>query len=379
LVGLPLDKGIIRGLNIQKNKLTFKDVLPNIGFSRTTTFNYAPQDSIYKDTVFSINKGSSLTLNLGIDDTVTTNVYKWYRNDLFFRETTTNKLSLGNVQDSLTGIYTCVVTNSYAPNLSLYSRKIKVKLNCVASQPSLSGLKQICLGNNTTLTIVPNTYSNYQWSTGNTVSSITLTPSVSQAIYVTVTDTKGCTAKDSVLVEVNTIPKAQDDIYTFLFGQENIKMTVIQNDNVVKLGKIDLISQPLFGSINYIGNGLFDYTTTNSFQTDTFRYRVCDEICPQFCDTAKVTIKLPGSTSIGIRPDCSCDDETLKFGDISEYPELTVINRWGNTVFKAQPYRNDWNGVNQNNQPLPAATYYYVLRLEGKEGKVIKGDLTIIR
>ncbi len=40
---------------------------------------------------------------------------------------------------------------------------------------------------------------------------------------------------------------------------------------------------------------------------------------------------------------------------------LIIINRWGNEVFRAEPYTNNWMGTNENGSDLPAGTYYYIL------------------
>jgi gliding motility-associated-like protein len=42
--------------------------------------------------------------------------------------------------------------------------------------------------------------------------------------------------------------------------------------------------------------------------------------------------------------------------------EVTIFNQWGDQVFHAQPYNNDWEGT-YNGQPLPAGTYFYVVKL----------------
>lgn len=53
--------------------------------------------------------------------------------------------------------------------------------------------------------------------------------------------------------------------------------------------------------------------------------------------------------------------------------ELTIFNRWGQEVYKAQGYRNTWSG-----EDLPDGTYYYVLDL--KNGNpVLKGYVTLLR
>ena len=59
--------------------------------------------------------------------------------------------------------------------------------------------------------------------------------------------------------------------------------------------------------------------------------------------------------------------------------ELLVFNRWGEVVYRAKPYENNWGGKNNNGKDLPEGTYYYVLRLNIAEGLVYKGDVTILR
>lgn len=52
--------------------------------------------------------------------------------------------------------------------------------------------------------------------------------------------------------------------------------------------------------------------------------------------------------------------------NVENYPENTfkVINRWGETVFYASPYQNNWDGTCTVNGPLfdknlPEGTYYF--------------------
>lgn len=67
--------------------------------------------------------------------------------------------------------------------------------------------------------------------------------------------------------------------------------------------------------------------------------------------------------------------------DLEAFPnnELIIFNRWGDVVYQITPYANDWTGINNAGQRLPEGTYYYILRLDTREGEVIKGDITILR
>ncbi|MBC7774916.1 MAG: gliding motility-associated C-terminal domain-containing protein, partial [Phycisphaerae bacterium] len=46
--------------------------------------------------------------------------------------------------------------------------------------------------------------------------------------------------------------------------------------------------------------------------------------------------------------------------------EVTIFNQWGDAVFHAKPYLNDWAGT-YNNEQLPAGTYYFVVKLNEKD------------
>lgn len=56
--------------------------------------------------------------------------------------------------------------------------------------------------------------------------------------------------------------------------------------------------------------------------------------------------------------------------------ELTIINRWGNTVYQKTNYKNDWDG-----QGMVEGTYFYVLKAKNKAGvwDTYKGYLTLLR
>jgi gliding motility-associated-like protein len=65
------------------------------------------------------------------------------------------------------------------------------------------------------------------------------------------------------------------------------------------------------------------------------------------------------------------------------YPEseVWVYNRWGNLVHHASPYLNDWDGTftegRKVGEPLPAATYYFVIDTKKKSQDLVKGFLEI--
>lgn len=66
--------------------------------------------------------------------------------------------------------------------------------------------------------------------------------------------------------------------------------------------------------------------------------------------------------------------------DLETFPdhEVIIINRWGDEVFRASPYLNDWGGTNKGGAELPAGTYYYIIKLNEIDESVT-GPMTIIK
>lgn len=109
-------------------------------------------------------------------------------------------------------------------------------------------------------------------------------------------------------------------------------------------------------------------------QQPNFRQEATN-ILPEF-DKPQEVILTPGSMD-GM-------NDVLAFPDIEDevkYPhnEITIFNRWGQMIYHAKPYLNDWNGVNQNGKDLPEGTYYFVLKLNVGEGDIAHGSILVLR
>ena len=101
-------------------------------------------------------------------------------------------------------------------------------------------------------------------------------------------------------------------------------------------------------------------------------------------DTAYFTIIVKDEKNVFIpnviTPNGDGVNDVWNISDLNEIfqnHELTVINRWGDEVYRARPYNNDWGGT-YNGQLLPDGTYYYIIKLNDIN-KVISGPLTIIK
>ncbi|MFZ9982314.1 MAG: gliding motility-associated C-terminal domain-containing protein, partial [Cyclobacteriaceae bacterium] len=110
----------------------------------------------------------------------------------------------------------------------------------------------------------------------------------------------------------------------------------------------------------------------------TIIYRVCNiQVSPPVCADATVRLNIDGSPLIipeAFTPnDNGKNDKWIILG-LAAYPEnkLTIFNRWGNQIYSASPYKNDWEGYSSNpltagGSRVPAGSYFYILELgDGK-------------
>jgi large repetitive protein len=197
----------------------------------------------------------------------------------------------------------------------------------------------------------------------------------------------------TVVVQPESAPEAQNDQLVVMRGATQGDLNVLANDVVGGGVTFELLTEPALGHLTDFGNGNLSYTlTTTLFGTaqDEFRYRICNANCPERCAEAlvRVTIerdKMEIEVPNGITPNGDGINDALVFDQLllapDKYPdnELIIFSRWGDIVFKAGPYGNNWQGTNMEGQNLPDGTYYYVLRLDIGSGEIIKGDVTILR
>ncbi len=119
------------------NKFTFNGIVQNQ--SKLTeliyvknkwvesNFSYPPQQKIYADTTITIPPNTPYTLELKIDDTVTTSTYIWYKNDAQYKTIKgSNKLPFALFTSAEAGIYTVKITNPLALQLTLESWPIRL-------------------------------------------------------------------------------------------------------------------------------------------------------------------------------------------------------------------------------------------------------------
>ena len=179
----------------------------------------------------------------------------------------------------------------------------------------------------------------------------------------------GCSATATRTAQVLPAPRA-------LLG---VGKTILQGDSL-------LIRSSVTEEATYAWSpplGLNDPTlaqpTASPEQTTTYRLRVTAANGCFSESEIRIEVLPPVKIPNGFTPNGDGTNDTWEIENSTAYTdcEVTVFNRWGNKVFASRGYNNDWDG-RINNEELPAATYYYVIKLH-PDLPVKSGSVTIFR
>ena len=119
-------------------------------------------------------------------------------------------------------------------------------------------------------------------------------------------------------------------------------------------------------------------------------YKICDAVCVTICDTATIFIEITPEREIvihnGFSPNNDEINDLFEIENIEFYPdnELVIYNRWGDQVYAAQPYNNNWDGsteaigIKLSGDKVTDGTYFFILKLT-PESEPINGFIDLRR
>ena len=233
---------------------------------------------------------------------------------------------------------------------------------------------QICLGDTAILEAQGGV--EFLWETGDTSSIIRVSPDSFKTYSVTITDGLSCSNFGSIDQDVynSFFVKALKDSVTTNFNTAII-FDLLANDNG-NITRYSILDGPYNGTIDETFNPDLEYTPNTGFRrVDSLTYELCDDFCPTVCDTGKVSIQVYGNPNEfipnGFSPNSDGMNDTWVVPGIEQFPnnELIIFNRWGDVVYQAAPYTNDWAGesggiLSIGSDRLPDGTYFYILKLD---------------
>jgi large repetitive protein len=212
-------------------------------------------------------------------------------------------------------------------------------------------------------------------------------------IYTVFAEVKGCrSVRDSVRVILAGKPNAVDDARLQFMINAIDSFNVLTNDTFALLSDIVLTQKTQADGVRYLSNGRFVFDAGATGKEVSFTYEICSRTCPTQCDMATVTLRVIDSRCdfipnvISPNGDFVNDILVVPCLESGQYPNssMMIYNKWGDVVYKAQPYSNDsnvaWQGTlnNESGRDLPDGVYYYIF-LPAPDQPAIKGFVQIMR
>lgn len=229
--------------------------------------------------------------------------------------------------------------------------------------------------------------SSYTWtgpngftSGANSVTILDLTGSDQGYYTATGTDANGCTNSDSVYVTVVTDVPANSPSDTTVCPGDIIALTGEGGVDYVWSGPAGFSSDeqnPLVtNDADFANSGLYTLTVIDANSCLGYDSTYVDVTNNSEC------LFIPNL----ITPDKDGNNETWVIYGIDKYldAEVEIYNRWGNMVFKASPYLNDWGGqvtegttIDGKDGIVPVGTYFYIIRLNEGDKPPYKGYIEV--
>lgn len=262
-----------------------------------------------------------------------------------------------------------------------------VVVDFIGSALTLSANDSICLGENTVITASnsnPLITFSYAWSpdsvivTPSTSNQVTVSPSVSQYIYVTASSNNGCVVEDSIQIFVGNIPAGS----LIADASEHL---IPAGSSVQLIGSPSGLTYEWSPSLGVTNTGA-QVTTAVVDETTIFTLTATDGICSRI-DTTLVEVFqfLCGDPYVYVpnafSPNGDGENEVLFVrGALVTEMVFRIYDRWGELVFESFDRGIGWDGTFRG-KPMDPDTYDYYLKVTcvgGDEG-IIKGNITLLR
>ncbi|MFT6707856.1 MAG: gliding motility-associated-like protein [Flavobacteriales bacterium] len=298
------------------------------------------------------------------------------------------------------GIWTVTVSNGIC-DATTTTEVIVGVLPDVTANSDCNGA--ICLGETCTIIgqEVAGTSVTYNWSSspanclpaGILGSTFDFTPTEAGdcTFYYSVSAGNCTSAIDSVVISVSGTPVTVLDEFTIEPTDSITNVSLIINDifNVGLPFEVSLVTPAgnIQGTVVVNSGGTMSYNPNGFAGVASFVYELCVNCDSELCTTGIVNINVVDESCRVpniITPNNDGMNELLIINCLETTPfpnaEMQIFNQWGDEVFYAKPYTNNWDGTfdGNGNSDLPDGTYFYIFKLDSN-AEVDKGHITLFR
>lgn len=182
-----------------------------------------------------------------------------------------------------------------------------------------------------------------------------------------------CMATDTVLVQADLLPSVADA------GPDqdvpNDFTTLAANTPLVGIGTWTVLQGT--GTWSDASSPISEVSEL-TLGENVYAWTISNGTCPSTTDSVRINV-LDLLIPTGFSPNGDGRNDTWlvrgghNFGTI----QVQVFNRWGNLVYHANDYQNNWDGRSDNGSQLADDTYYYIVRIG--TGEELNGYVVIKR
>jgi len=271
-----------------------------------------------------------------------------------------------NVNPSATTNYSVVVSNASGCS------DTAIATITVSPPPtaSVSGNNTICAGTSTTLSATGG--SSFLWNTGQTTSSIVVSPA-SNITYSVIASVGNCSDTASLTVNVSAGPAAN--------AGTDITINIGNSTTLIGSGGGTYSWSPSTGlSCSNCPSPVANPTVTTDyclFVTDASGCEDSSCVTVYVEDNICKPIYLPNAFS----PNADLENDVLYvYGTCIKEMKLIIYNRWGEKVYEGIAQTEGWNGIyNGNVENAAVFTYYLTYILTNGENGNKKGNVSLVR
>ncbi len=278
------------------------------------------------------------------------------------------------VYPSSTTIYTVSVTKNGCTKMDTF----QVALNPSPNPTVNPSIITLCKGESTMLSATGGT--TYLWSPSATLSDSVIynpiaTPSANTTYVVTVANTDGCTAKDSIKVFViaGASGSACCDATIVPGASETLSVSGANAGSTYKWTPSGSLS------CDTCANPIATPSTTTWYYVTISDANGCSRL-----DSLLITVNESGCGAVFIptafSPGQMANNILYVRGDCIASMEFDIFDRWGNKVFTSTNIKDGWDG-SYRGQGMNLGTYVYFLKATLIDGTTInqKGNVTLVR
>ena len=215
----------------------------------------------------------------------------------------------------------------------------------------------------------------YSWSSNDSDSVVVMNINVSQNIALTVSDFCGNSDTANSFVSIAKVEPLSLDVSgdnQQCFGQEYIISLLAYGGAGDYQYEWVFENDPIAGEdFVEIGDGTY---RIQSFKNNQHYFKAIDKCGNTVEDTVSIQVNHCLEIPNVITPNRDGINDAFYIGNVVNFPDarLTVYNRWGQKVYDAKPYLNDWVPLE-----LSDGVYYYLISSEFFPE--LRGDLTILK